>query len=206
MLAIKMGYKILQVFEVYHYSCTTANTMDPYTGKPVNLFGAYVDLMLKIKTEASGFPPGCTTEEAREQYVQNFLEAEGVQLDPTAISPNPSKRSLAKLLLNSVWGKLSERSMKRRSQIVNGTNPGELYRILTDPTVKLADFNIVNEDTLLVEFTPLKSSQHSGPTDSVVLASFMTAYGRMRLHRVLAGAGERALYADTDSLIYVAHS
>ncbi len=206
MLAQDMGYEILQVFEVYHYPSTTGNTIDPFTGGAVDLFGAYVDLMLKIKTEASGYPPGCTSEEDRMQYIANFQAAEGVELDPAHIHPNPSKRSLAKLLLNSVWGKLSQKSMKRRSRIVNGQNPSELFDILTDPNVKLADFNIVDEDTLLLEYTPLKASLHSGPTDSVVLASFVTTYGRMRLYNLLNAAGKRALYADTDSLIYVANS
>ena len=206
MLAVEMGYEILEVFEVYHYQSSTANTTDPFTGKPVNLFGEYVDLMLKIKTEASGYPPGCSSEEDKRAFVADFRAAEGVELDPSQITPNPSKRSLAKLLLNSVWGKLSQKSMKRRSRIINGQNPSDLFKILTDPNVKVADFNIVDEDTLLLEYSPLKVSLHSGPTDSVVLASFVTTYGRMRLYKLLKMAGRRALYADTDSLIYIAHT
>ena len=70
--------------------------------------GALFELcaFLKLKTEASGFPHDCKTEEEKHAFVERFLEREGIQLDPNNIKKNPGMRSLSKLCLNSFWGNL----------------------------------------------------------------------------------------------------
>ena len=201
-LAIEMGYTVLDVYEVYHYEQTTANTTDNFTGKHVDLFGPYVNLLLKMKTESSGFPSGCESDNQKQEYVDNYAKVEGIQLELDNIKPNKPKRLIAKVLLNSLYGKMSQRIGRTRTKIVNGRNPHELVNILTDPTIHLTDFNIVNEETLLLEYELHKEALHSGPTDNVILAAFVTAYGRIKLYSLLKKAGTRAMYADTDSLIY----
>ena len=69
------------------------------------LFKDYVDTFLKIKQESSGYPKNCTTKEQKQQYVDEYLEVEGIQLDPDKIEHNPGMRALSKLMLNSFWGK-----------------------------------------------------------------------------------------------------
>ena len=73
------------------------------------LFAEYVHTGLKIKVEASGLPSGCDTEKQWRAYVDDFECHKGIQLDPTKIAYNPSRRSLAKLMLNSLWGKFGRR-------------------------------------------------------------------------------------------------
>ena len=68
------------------------------------LFNEYVDTFLKIKQESSGYPKNCTTEEQRQQYVDEYLAVEGIQLDRSKIEHNPGMRALSKLMLNSFWG------------------------------------------------------------------------------------------------------
>lgn len=79
---------------MYHF----ADTSD-------TLFRSYIDLFLKIKQESSGWPEDCETSEHREEYVKNYAEREGVQLDASLISKNPGRRQVAKLALNSFWGR-----------------------------------------------------------------------------------------------------
>ncbi len=69
------------------------------------LFKDYVNTFLNIKQEASGYPKNCTTEEEKQQYVEEYLEREGIQLDRRKIEYNPGLLALAKLMLNSFWGK-----------------------------------------------------------------------------------------------------
>ena len=76
--AVRKGYRIIHIHEVYHYKHTTANTIDEYTGKPVDLFGGYVNLFLKIKTESSGWPDGVESEEEKQAYICDFEAVEGV--------------------------------------------------------------------------------------------------------------------------------
>ena len=61
---------------------------------------------MRLKQQADGWPSWAKTEEQKEQYLRQYLEREGIQLDPAAIEKNPGLRSLAKLMLNSFWGKV----------------------------------------------------------------------------------------------------
>ena len=93
--AAEKGYTILQLHEVWHFPQQSDE-----------LVKDYVNTFLKIKQESSGYPKNCTTDEQKEQYVEEYLAMEGIQLEPAKIVHNPGMRVLAKLMLNSFWGKL----------------------------------------------------------------------------------------------------
>ena len=94
MKAIEKGYEVLTIHEVWHWEETTDT-----------LFKGYVDTFLKTKQEASGYPPDCVTDEQKQRYVEEYEQHEGIQLNPEKIEHNPCLRYLAKLVLNSLWGK-----------------------------------------------------------------------------------------------------
>ena len=96
MKTMEKGYRIVLVHKVCHFP--------PKTNK---LFKEYIDTFAKIKLEASDYPKNCVTEEQKQWYVNDIFENQGIQLDPTKISYNPGLRALAKLMLNSFWGKYS---------------------------------------------------------------------------------------------------
>ena len=56
---------------------------------------------MKEKQEASGFPAECVTEEAKQKYINDYKEREGIQLDYAKISKNSGARACAKLKANS---------------------------------------------------------------------------------------------------------
>ena len=89
------GYEVLKIHEVWHWEQTTDE-----------LFKEYVNTFLKIKQEASGYPPDCVTDEQKQHYIEEYEQREGIQLNPQEIEYNPGLRYLAKLVLNSLWGKL----------------------------------------------------------------------------------------------------
>ena len=95
MKAIEKGYQILKIHEVWHFPVHTDE-----------LFKEYVNTFLKIKQEASGYPKDCVTEEQKQAYIEEYYEHEGIRLDPEKIEYNPGLRSLAKLMLNSLWSML----------------------------------------------------------------------------------------------------
>ena len=95
MKAIEKGYEVLEIHEVWHWEETTDE-----------LFKDYVDTYLKRKQEASGYPKHCVTDEQKQRYIDEYYEHEGIRLDPNKIEYNPGLRALAKLALNSLWGRL----------------------------------------------------------------------------------------------------
>lgn len=80
------------------------------------LFAEYVNTFLKIKQEASGFPSDCDSEELKREYIRQYKENEGIDLEYEKIQKNPGLRCLAKLCLNSFWGKFGQRLSMKQSK------------------------------------------------------------------------------------------
>jgi hypothetical protein len=114
-LAVTKSYKVLQVLEVYEYQVTQ---FDPATGEG-GLFARYIDTFVKLKAEASGYPSWVTCPEDEDRYVTSFKAKEGIELDKACIRQNAAKRAMAKLCLNSMWGKLTERNNRIKTRIIS---------------------------------------------------------------------------------------
>ena len=95
--AVECGYKILKIFEVYHWQESSEYDPTTCTG---GLFADFVNTFLKVKQESSDWPVWCVTEQDKRKYIEDYHTMEGVRLDPKKICKNPGRRTLAKLLLN----------------------------------------------------------------------------------------------------------
>ena len=188
--ALEKGYRILQLHEVWHFPKTSDE-----------LFKDYIDTFLKIKQEASGYPKDCVTEELKQQYVDGYLEVEGIRLDPNKIEHNPGMRALAKLMLNSFWGKFAQRpNMAKTEQI---RDPQVYYDYLTSDEINVLDANLVSDDMIEIQYEYTENFIAPNAKTNVVIAAFTTAYARLKLYEVLDMLQERVLYYDTDSVIFV---
>lgn len=95
--AVKLGYTIMERYSAWHFPQTTQYNHDTQQG---GLWVEYINLWLKLKQEASGYPSWCKTEADKERYIADYMEHEGVELDPANIRRNEGLRELAKLMLN----------------------------------------------------------------------------------------------------------
>ena len=95
--AVSLGYKIVKIYEVYHWEKTYK--YNPQTGEG-GLFAGYVNQFLKIKQSASGWPDWCKTEADCDNYISSYQEREGILLERELIGRNPGLRSVGKLCLN----------------------------------------------------------------------------------------------------------
>ena len=188
--AVRQGYKIVKIYEVYHYSETTWD-----------LFSKYINTFLKVKAEASGYPPGCESEEARQTYVDRYLEKEGVALNRENIKMNPGMRLVGKAALNCLWGRLAKRSNLRKTIFCK--TPEDFFKIVNNKLYTLYDFHIVNDETVSLEYEIKRELVNEDKTTNVILASLVTAYGRLKLYEYLKILGDAVLYFDTDSIIFL---
>ena len=193
-LALEKGYEIIDAFEVWDY---------PKVKTGIAL--EYMNHFLKGKQEAAGWPKNCTTPEQRAEYVDAFLEREGVQLDPAKIGEERNKPlyALNKQALNCWWGKLAEQQQRKQTKFVNSAQ--EFFKFLADENAKEKKFMFVDEDNLMLYW---HEKDHAIPTTrkgNVVLGAFTTGHARVHLYReILEKIGTRAVYCDTDSGIYTA--
>ena len=76
----------------------------------------------------------------------------------------------------SFWGKLAQRSNMKK--IVITTDEAEFFRKLANPTLKIADWHISNDDMVQLEFENVEEFVPTNTQMNVILASFTTAHAR----------------------------
>uniref|UniRef100_A0A914N8J3 DNA-directed DNA polymerase n=1 Tax=Meloidogyne incognita TaxID=6306 RepID=A0A914N8J3_MELIC len=191
--ALERGYKVVDIYEVWNYE-----KWDP------NLFRSYVNTFIGLKQQASGWPDGCVSEMDRAAYLAEFERVEGIFLDPERIETNPGLRMIAKLLANSLWGKLAQRVCG--TEVRYAKTPAEFHQLLEDPTIDMLDFDHVSEhlDRCVVRKKPEFAKAPN--TNCLPVAAFVTSYARLHLYEYIEQVnqiGGVLLYCDTDSIIYV---
>ena len=196
--AVDVGYKINEITEVWHFDKTS--TYDKET-KSEGLFSEYINTFLKIKQECSGWPEGVNTQEEKDRYITEYYEAEGIHLDPSKIEHNPGLRTVAKLCLNTLWGRFGMRPNLPRTEFIGG--PAKLFELLESDEVEMKDVYIHGETFAEMTYQFKDSFVDVNNTTNVIIAAFTTAWARLKLYDLMAKLGPRVLYHDTDSCIHV---
>ena len=97
-------------------------------------------------------------------------------------------------------GKLAQRGNMMEKRLIG--EPEELFDLVFDASVLVQSLVILTDDVVLVQYQQHEDYGQENSIGNVVLASFVTAYGRLKLHKTLLELGDRALYWDTDSVLY----
>ncbi len=188
-VALSVGYTLVHVYEVLHWPKTTTN-----------LFSKFINQFLRLKAQASGWPKHVKTDEEKEDYIRSFSEREGVVLKKEEVEKNPGLRTLAKLLLNSLYGKFAQRHNLKKSKFV--TSSEDLYNLLSDSSKSVQDFHIISPNIMLIEYAQAREFENVDPKTNVIISAFCSCYGRLELWKVMHSLGKHVLYHDTDSVIF----
>ena len=185
--AVTRGYTLKRIHEVWHFEKSK-----------VGLFKEYVNTWLKVKQESAGWPSWCQTEEQKAAYLRRYKAREGIQLEH--VQKNPGRKQVAKLMLNSFWGKFGERTNK--SKTLQLKQPHELFNILTDGANHIQTLRVCNDNILEVVFKQTEANDLPNPKTNIFVACFTTCWARLKLYSHLHTLQKQVLYYDTDSVIY----
>jgi len=210
--ALEMGYKIKKIYEVYNFENTSNN-----------LFKGYISKFLKIKQEASGLPDwvtkpdkdnciedykldyilSLTQDERTDLYIELYNENQGILMDKSKIVKNKGLRAIAKLCLNSLWGKFGQRVNMPQTEIIGSENNKKYWDIMFND--KYCNQNIYEIDEKRVEMSfKLKDEYIKNDFNTnIAVASFTTSSARLRLYEGLEVLDKQVLYHDTDSIVYI---
>ena len=191
------GYKLLKVYEVWHFD--EMSQYDPST-KTGGLFTEYVNTFLKIKQEASGWPDWCVDEKRKQQYIHQYFMKEGIKLDSDKIQENPGLRLLAKLMLNSFWGKFGQRS--NLTKITYFDEPKEFMDMMTSDQQEVKNVRFLNDEAVQVDWVYSSDFIEPSSRTNVVIAAYTTAQARLKLYSYLKPLGDQVMYCDTDSIVF----
>lgn len=185
--ARKRGYILRHIHEVWDFE-------DTRTG----LFNDYVNTWLQIKQESAGWPRWCETEEQKREYVRRYKEKEGIDLEN--VQKNPGKKQVAKLMLNSFWGKFGEKTNKSKVEQVK--QPSHLYRLLMDSANDVQTIRICTDEVLEVVYRQTTDNDLPSNKTNIFIVAFTTCWARLKLYSYLHILQKNVLYYDTDSVIY----
>jgi len=101
-----------------------------------------------------------------------------------------------------MWGEFSERNNRAKSKMVS--DPYELYRFLATPGIEVTNLMFASDDVVwaswrFIEEELIPNLRHTNE----VIGAYVTADARIHLYSYLDRLGERALYCDTDSVLFV---
>ena len=185
--AVTRGYKLVRIHEVWHFENSRKG-----------LFKDYVNTWLQIKQESAGWPRWCQTQEQKQRYKRQYKEKEGITLQN--VEKNPGRKQVAKLMLNSFWGKFGERTNKSKVEQVK--QPSQLYRLLTDSANDIQTIRICTEEVLEVVYKQTEDNDLPSAKTNIFIAAFTTCWARLKLYSYLDRLQQQVLYYDTDSVIY----
>ena len=188
--AIEKGYRVLKIEEVWHFE-ESSDT----------LFTDYVNFFLKLKQESSGWPSWVKTPEDETKYIRDYFEHEGIQLRREYIKKNPGLRAVAKLCLNSLWGRFAMRTDHVITEFVN--DPLSFYRLVNGADVELHDICLLTDDLVEVMYNRKHEFQVEHKATNIFIGIFTTAWARLELYNLLDLVGQNVLYCDTDSCIFL---
>ncbi len=181
--ALAVGYEIKYIYEVWHIQ------------KTKTLWKDYIDFWLKIKYEASGVPSYMS----KEDYIKKVKESDGIVLDSEKIEFNPGLRAIAKLCLNSLWGKFAQRDNFTKVEYLSKFD--ELQDILNNNCNDVTSFDFYKANEICcIAYKSTESAIECTKNTNPVVAAFVTSWARITLLKRLQLSGMDTLYSDTDSV------
>ena len=185
--AVEKGYTITKVYSVLEYP------------KLTGLMRNYVGNFLKMKIENSGVKTLAECNDINESHKKLGFD---FVVSPENCHENPGLRQLAKICLNSLWGKFAQRSNLSSYDFVKDYNM--LICKLNDPTTASKNWHIINENTVELRYENLTDYNIEAEYISEITGVFTTANARMRLYNMLEWLDPSQIcYCDTDSVMFV---
>lgn len=216
-LALREGYQVTQVFEVMNW--TREERSD-------TLLRGYVSFFLRMKQEAEGWmklgatseTPSC--EEANAIVLRVFRENGYIaHLRPERVQKNPVKRQMAKLFLNSLWGKFCQKPHSENYVVINGYQ--QFAALWFDPAIDRSKFCFrhLSGQTWKVKYNHLTDFTRPNAKYNIYLAAKVTEWARCILHTQMLQISRYyreyhrgpelplhfnpIVYCDTDSIIFL---
>lgn len=207
--AINTGcYKLGKVYEYHEYQ------------RAEHLFKEYISKFMKIKVQTSGMPSYVKNDEQWEAYAAEYKNQLGITLERDKMVKNAGRKQIAKLMLNSLWGKFAESKNYSQQKIIKTREEYRQMEEISDMCgidislnmhlghqKYLCIFKKINDGMLdtsddMPVGTAIDYNRMRAYRTNIALAAFVTAHGALMLWEEMNKLGMRVLYHDTDSIIY----
>ena len=184
--ALDKGYLISNVFEVWRFNESS-----------FDLFKPYIRRFMKIKLESSNY--NFKSDEEKISFKKKVKESLDIELKDFKF--NAGLRSIAKLCLNSLWGKFGQRP--NMVQTKYAIDIAEFYSILLDDKLDDKCFHFVNDNMVQMSYKQKDQFVSNSTNTNIYIAYYTTSHARSKLYEKLNELNDKVIYFDTDSIIYI---
>jgi DNA polymerase type B, organellar and viral len=196
--ALSLGYKIHNVLEVWEYEHNNTE-----------LFKEFMVPFIVWKTccKRSGLvendeftPKGAQTA----QWLESLTHK---PCTPTDFVNAPSKRNVAKLIMNSFYGKWGQRSQWSETQSFKEEDSAACMKLFGNVALHIRYCEVIHQH---IELGPVVYVDYEHRLPAVKgcsqkndhIAAHITAYGRIMINTLVQQLGRHSIYTDTDSLFH----
>jgi hypothetical protein len=100
-----------------------------------------------------------------------------------------------------MWGKLTERNNRTKVKLIK--DPHEFYRFLATPGIEIANLVFPSDEIVWASWSFVEEDVPNLRHTNEVVGAYVTAGARLYLYSYLDKLQERAIYWDTDSVLFV---
>jgi len=182
-----------------------------YAEKTTDLFTGYLNHFYKLKatSKRQGVvdETGCFTEDGI-ALQKELYDRLGEWVQPDAFQDQPISRTIGKLFLNSFYGKLGEKDIKRMTRDFDASEINvvrEYMDIVQDDTKVLKGERFWSDTKVTLSWEEEEETNTSYTKKNVVAAAYTTAGGRIYMIEFinyLLALQYKVLYSDTDSVYF----
>ena len=184
--AIEKGYIITQIYEVLHFEKSSDD-----------LFKDYIKKFMKLKLESTKY----NFKNDKEELMFRNKVKKNLDIELGKLCENSELRAIAKMCLNSLWGKFGQRNNMNQCKYVTDIN--EFYQIVLNDTIDNLNINFINEEMVQMNYSYKDQFVDNSFNTNIYIACFTTSSARLMLYEKLDYLNEQVLYFDTDSIIYI---
>lgn len=199
-LAWNNGYEILDIYEVYHW---------PPEERSNAFFWGFVNYFYRIKMEAEGWKKlGGTSETPSEEDKTRLVQEMGVEnnglslVRPDRVRKNETLRAMAKLMLNSNWGKYGQNAHTDHFTTIYGYR--DFSALWNDPHVDRSKmcFRYLSDGVFKVKYHMYDDFAEPNSRTNIHIAAQVTESARVVLMSKMIQWGPSQICAcDTDSIM-----
>ena len=184
--AIEKGYTFVNIYEVWHFEKSTDD-----------LFKGYIKKFMKLKLESTKY----NFKNNNDEMIFRNKVKKNLDIELGELHENSGLRAIAKMCLNSLWGKFGQRNNLNQNKYVTSVN--EFYKIVLDDKIDNLSINFINEEMVQMSYTVKDQFVDNSNNTNIYVACFTTSSARLMLYEKLDYLNKQVLYFDTDSIIYI---
>jgi hypothetical protein len=182
---LKNNYlKIIKIFEIWRFNSTVKHK------EGNGIFTNFIQNLMKAKYVASGVDG--MTEAQKDDFIETVYKSEGYRLNKTQIEHNPGKRLIAKIILNSPWGKLAERTDRSTTEIISTASA--FYGTVFNPVNKVKSIIPIDRENVVISYQKHGEFVQTSRTVCLPIACYVTAHARLTLHKTICRIGREMAY------------